>query len=314
MEDGRQRRRGHRRCRRAQRRGGAPAPPAIPARRDGGRLLRGGRFHRGAQRHRDGGRSRRLSRPHRDAASLHRGAATSPRRPRRARARPRYQGVPRLGLRSTRVSSLSTRTSSASPRIGLWLDSSDQTPDETVDAILARLDDALISPMTDVQHPRPGEGGAGATCREILATLSYVVRHRVGQRGLLSRQRSSRPRSSRRSTGVTSASPSSCTTASTAAEVHLMAVVPEHHRCGIGRQMLRHRRGCSRSRRRRVPPSEDARARAENAGYAKTRAFYLAYAVPAARGVPSPLGPEQSRPADDQDRRPLEPATANVSV
>lgn len=30
------------------------------------------------------------------------------------------------------------------PRIGLWLDNSDQTPDETVDEILARRDDALI--------------------------------------------------------------------------------------------------------------------------------------------------------------------------
>jgi cytidylate kinase len=33
----------------------------------------------------------------------------------------------------------------ASPRIGLWLDSSDQTVDETVDEILERLDEALIS-------------------------------------------------------------------------------------------------------------------------------------------------------------------------
>jgi hypothetical protein len=30
------------------------------------------------------------------------------------------------------------------PRIGLWLDNSDQTPDETADAILARLADARI--------------------------------------------------------------------------------------------------------------------------------------------------------------------------
>ncbi len=33
----------------------------------------------------------------------------------------------------------------ASPRIGLWIDSSDQTPDQTVDEILARLAEALIS-------------------------------------------------------------------------------------------------------------------------------------------------------------------------
>lgn len=31
------------------------------------------------------------------------------------------------------------------PRLGLWLDNSSQTPDETVDEILARLDEALIS-------------------------------------------------------------------------------------------------------------------------------------------------------------------------
>jgi hypothetical protein len=31
------------------------------------------------------------------------------------------------------------------PRLGLWLDNSNQTPDETVDEILVRLDEALIS-------------------------------------------------------------------------------------------------------------------------------------------------------------------------
>jgi hypothetical protein len=30
------------------------------------------------------------------------------------------------------------------PRIGLWLDNSDQTPDETVDEILSRLDEARV--------------------------------------------------------------------------------------------------------------------------------------------------------------------------
>ena len=33
----------------------------------------------------------------------------------------------------------------ASPRIGLWLDTSEQSVDDTVDAILARLDEALVS-------------------------------------------------------------------------------------------------------------------------------------------------------------------------
>jgi hypothetical protein len=32
----------------------------------------------------------------------------------------------------------------ATPRIGLWLDNSDRTPDETVDAILARADEARL--------------------------------------------------------------------------------------------------------------------------------------------------------------------------
>jgi hypothetical protein len=31
------------------------------------------------------------------------------------------------------------RVASTGPRIGHWIDNSDQTPDETVDAILARL-------------------------------------------------------------------------------------------------------------------------------------------------------------------------------
>jgi hypothetical protein len=30
------------------------------------------------------------------------------------------------------------------PRVGLWLDTSDQTPDQTVDEIIARLDDARV--------------------------------------------------------------------------------------------------------------------------------------------------------------------------
>ncbi len=40
---------------------------------------------------------------------------------------------------------LDTYIRGETPRIGLWLDTSDQTPDETVDEILARKDEALVS-------------------------------------------------------------------------------------------------------------------------------------------------------------------------
>ena len=42
------------------------------------------------------------------------------------------------------VADLDSYLRGATPRIGLWLDTSDQSPDETVDEILARKDEALI--------------------------------------------------------------------------------------------------------------------------------------------------------------------------
>jgi catechol 2,3-dioxygenase-like lactoylglutathione lyase family enzyme/ribosomal protein S18 acetylase RimI-like enzyme len=62
-----------------------------------------------------------------------------------------------------------------------------------------------------------------------------------------------------------------------AAEVHLMAVLPEHHRRGIGRAMLRHvEAGLARDRVEflQVKTLSD---RDPDEGYAKTRAFYRAY-------------------------------------
>jgi len=42
------------------------------------------------------------------------------------------------------VADLDSYLRSETPRIGLWLDSSDQTPDQTVDEILARRDEARV--------------------------------------------------------------------------------------------------------------------------------------------------------------------------
>lgn len=42
------------------------------------------------------------------------------------------------------VADLDSYLRAETPRIGLWLDSSDQTPDETVDEILARRDEARV--------------------------------------------------------------------------------------------------------------------------------------------------------------------------
>ena len=39
---------------------------------------------------------------------------------------------------------LDTEIRTRTPRLGLWLDSSDQTPEETVDEILRRADEALV--------------------------------------------------------------------------------------------------------------------------------------------------------------------------
>ena len=42
------------------------------------------------------------------------------------------------------VADLDTYLRTETPKIGLWLDTSDQTPDETVDEILARKDEARV--------------------------------------------------------------------------------------------------------------------------------------------------------------------------
>ena len=87
-----------------------------------------------------------------------------------------------------------------------------------------------------------------------------------------------------------------------AAEVHLMAVAPAHHRHGIGTAMLRHLEGRLADAGVEFLQVKTLSAAHPDAGYAATRAFYLAYGFRAARGVPDAVGREQPGAATDQDR------------
>lgn len=51
---------------------------------------------------------------------------------------------PKTGYGAWTVEDLDRGLRTGTPRLGLWLDTSDQTPDETVDAILADLDAARV--------------------------------------------------------------------------------------------------------------------------------------------------------------------------
>jgi len=51
----------------------------------------------------------------------------------------------KTGYADWSVEDLDAGLRAETPRIGLWLDTSDQTPEETVDTILARIDEARIS-------------------------------------------------------------------------------------------------------------------------------------------------------------------------
>ncbi|MET7458868.1 AAA family ATPase [Nonomuraea sp. NPDC005501] len=56
----------------------------------------------------------------------------------------REEGRPKTGYGAWTVAALDDALRNGTPRIGLWLDTSSQTPAETVDEILARRDEALI--------------------------------------------------------------------------------------------------------------------------------------------------------------------------
>ncbi|MFT7838967.1 AAA family ATPase [Saccharothrix sp. BKS2] len=65
----------------------------------------------------------------------------------------REAGRPKTGYGAWTVEDLDRGLRAGTPRLGLWLDTSDQTPDETVDAILANLDRARV------EQPRPDQIG-----------------------------------------------------------------------------------------------------------------------------------------------------------
>jgi GNAT superfamily N-acetyltransferase len=77
----------------------------------------------------------------------------------------------------------------------------------------------------------------------------------------------------------------------TAAEVHLMAVAPDHHRHGVGRAMLRHveerlrRDGVEYLQVKTLSPSRP------DEGYAKTRRFWLACGFVPLEELPTLWGP-----------------------
>jgi ribosomal protein S18 acetylase RimI-like enzyme len=62
-----------------------------------------------------------------------------------------------------------------------------------------------------------------------------------------------------------------------AAEVYLMGVLPERHRQGIGRQMLEHAEAALAAAGVEFLQVKTLSASRDDEGYAKTRAFYLAY-------------------------------------
>lgn len=56
----------------------------------------------------------------------------------------REAGRPKSGYGDWTVESLDTHLRTQTPRLGLWLDSSEQTVEQTVDEILARLPESLV--------------------------------------------------------------------------------------------------------------------------------------------------------------------------
>lgn len=57
----------------------------------------------------------------------------------------REAGRTKTGYRALTVQDLDRGLREETPRLGLWLDTSEQTPDETVDAILARSGEARVA-------------------------------------------------------------------------------------------------------------------------------------------------------------------------
>jgi GNAT superfamily N-acetyltransferase len=130
--------------------------------------------------------------------------------------------------------------------------------------------------MTSAVELRDQSTGSGATCREILATLPTWFGIEVANENyiaLAERVPTIIASVDGRDIGILILMHHSAY----AAEVYLLAVRPEHHRHGIGGALLRHaetqlaRDGVE------YLQVKTLSASADDDGYAKTRAFYLAY-------------------------------------
>jgi ribosomal protein S18 acetylase RimI-like enzyme len=78
-----------------------------------------------------------------------------------------------------------------------------------------------------------------------------------------------------------------------AAEVYVMAVLPEHHRRAIGRAMLRHVEDSLARSGVQLLQVKTLSARHPDKGYEKTRAFYLSYGFRPLEELPDLWGPDQ---------------------
>jgi ribosomal protein S18 acetylase RimI-like enzyme len=118
--------------------------------------------------------------------------------------------------------------------------------------------------------------GSGATCREILATLpTWFGIEQANENYIAIAERSPAIVASLdgHDVGILVLMHHSAY----ASEVHLMAVRPEHHRRGIGRALLLHAEASLARAGVEFLQVKTLSASADDEGYAKTRAFYLAY-------------------------------------
>jgi GNAT superfamily N-acetyltransferase len=130
--------------------------------------------------------------------------------------------------------------------------------------------------MTSTVEVRDQSTGAGATCREILATLpTWFGIEQANENYIALAERSPAIIASLdgRDIGIVVLVHHS----EYASEVYLMAVSAEHHRRGVGRMMLQHVEAALAASGVEFLQVKTLSPSAHDEGYAKTRAFYLAY-------------------------------------
>lgn len=123
---------------------------------------------------------------------------------------------------------------------------------------------------------RDQASGSGATCRDILATLPDwfgIAEANDHYIEMAERSPTIIAAVDGRDVGIVVLVRHSAY----AGEVYVMAVRPEHHRAGIGRAMLEHAEAALARDGVEYLQVKTLSASADDEGYAKTRAFYLAY-------------------------------------